>query len=170
MRTVPAYFEDPAYIQALAASVKTAYGALEVRPELLLASYHGMPQRYLEEGDPYHCQCQKTTRLLLDQLGWGTGEITTTFQSKFGPEEWLKPYTVEHVAKLAREGVRNIAVMAPAFSADCIETLEEIQEEIRDSFMEAGGEVFTYIPCLNDGDAHIEALAGLVSQNLAGWA
>jgi ferrochelatase len=121
------------------------------------------------EGDPYHCQCQKTTRLLKERLGWSETEITTTFQSKFGPEEWLKPYTVEEVARLAEAGKKNIAVCAPAFSADCIETLEEINEEIKESFEEAGGEHFTYIPCLNDDDAHIAALANAIDDNLRGW-
>jgi ferrochelatase len=121
------------------------------------------------EGDPYHCQCQKTTRLLKERLGWKDTEITTTFQSRFGPEEWLKPYTVEEVARLAQAGKKNIAVCAPAFSADCIETLEEINEEIKESFEEAGGEEFTYIPCLNDDDAHIAALCNVIEDNLKGW-
>ena len=168
-RTVPAYFDDPLYIEALAASVERAYAALPQRPDRLVASYHGMPQRYLREGDPYHCQCQKTTRLLRERLGWEAGTIDTSFQSVFGREEWLRPYTVEHVAKLAESGVRNIAVIAPAFSADCIETLEEIQGEIREAFEHAGGESFTYIPCLNDDSAHIDALAAIARRNLAGW-
>ncbi|MFO7759879.1 MAG: ferrochelatase [Roseovarius sp.] len=169
-RVVEPYFENDEYIDALAGSVERAYAAAETRPEKLVVSYHGMPQRYLRQGDPYHCQCQKTTRLLKERLGWEDTEITTTFQSVFGPEEWLKPYTVEEVARLAREeGTKRIAVMAPAFSADCIETLEEINEEIRESFEEAGGEEFTYIPCLNDDDAHIKALASVVETNLKGW-
>ena len=134
-----------------------------------MCSYHGVPQRYLMEGDPYHCQCQKTTRLLRERLGWDKSEIVTTFQSRFGPEEWLQPYTVEEVARLAEGGKKRIAVIAPAFSADCIETLEEINEEIRESFEEAGGEHFTYIPCLNDDDAHIAALSEAISDNLKGW-
>ena len=169
VRTIGAYFDDPDYVDALAASVERAYAALETRPDILVCSYHGVPERYLLEGDPYHCQCQKTTRLLKERLGWGDDEITTTFQSRFGPEEWLKPYTVEEVARLAQSGRKRIAVVAPAFSADCIETLEEIREEIRESFEHAGGESFTYIPCLNDDDAHIAALAGLIERNLAGW-
>jgi ferrochelatase len=138
--------------------------------DLLLCSYHGLPQRYLLQGDPYHCQCQKTTRLLRERLGWAPERIATSFQSKFGPEDWLKPYTVEEVARLARAGTRRIAVIAPAFSADCIETLEEIDQEIRAAFLAAGGEEFTYIPCLNDGDAHIAALRAVTADNLAGWA
>ena len=168
-RVVEPYFEDKAYIEALAQSIERAYGDLETRPDVLVCSYHGVPQRYLMEGDPYHCQCQKTTRLLKERLGWNDTDIVTTFQSRFGPEEWLKPYTVEEVARLAEDGKKNIAVCAPAFSADCIETLEEINEEIKESFEEAGGEHFTYIPCLNDDDAHMDALAGIVKRNLKGW-
>ena len=168
-RTVAEYFEHPLYIDALARSVEQAYAALPLKPDVLVASYHGMPKRYLMEGDPYHCQCAKTSRLLRERLGWEKGAIDTTFQSVFGPEEWLKPYTVEHVAELAKQGKKNIAVMAPAFSADCIETLEEINGEIREAFEHAGGETFTYIPCLNDSDAHITALTAIINENLAGW-
>lgn len=169
-RIVPPYFEDPAYIDALAASVQRAYDAMDEKPSMLVCSYHGLPKRYLtEEGDPYHCHCAKTTRLLKERLGWDDTQIKTTFQSKFGPEEWLQPYTVEEVARLAEQGHKHIAVVAPAFSADCIETLEEINEEIKESFEEAGGEHFSYIPCLNDDPAHIEALTGVIVQNLKGW-
>ncbi|MEX0351045.1 MAG: ferrochelatase [Paracoccaceae bacterium] len=168
-RTVPAYFDEPDYIDALAQSIETAYSKLDNRPDILVCSYHGMPERYLQQGDPYHCQCVKTTRLLKERLGWNDTEIVSTFQSRFGPEEWLKPYTVDHVADLARQGKKNIAVCAPAFSADCIETLEEVNEEIKESFEEAGGEEFTYIPCLNDNDAHIAALSKVVEDNLKGW-
>ena len=169
VRTVPEYFDHPLYIEALAQSVERAYAALPRRPDVLVASYHGMPKRYLMSGDPYHCHCAKTTRLLRERLGWDKGAIDTTFQSVFGPEEWLKPYTVEHVAELARQGKKHIAVIAPAFSADCIETLEEINGEIREAFEHAGGESFTYIPCLNDDAAHIEALTTIIDENLAGW-
>jgi ferrochelatase len=168
-RTVEPYFEHPLYIEALAQSVERAYAGLENKPDVLVASYHGVPKRYLLEGDPYHCQCAKTSRLLKERLGWADTDIVTTFQSRFGPEEWLKPYTVEEVARLAEAGKKRIAVVAPAFSADCIETLEEINEEIRESFEEAGGEEFTYIPCLNDDDAHIDALSRVVQDNLSGW-
>lgn len=168
-RTVEPYYQHPLYIEALAQSIERAYANMETRPDILVCSYHGVPKRYLLEGDPYHCQCQKTTRLLKERLGWADTDITTTFQSKFGPEEWLKPYTVEHVAALAENGQKNIAVCAPAFSADCIETLEEINEEIKESFEEAGGEHFTYIPCLNDDDAHIKALSAVIEENLQGW-
>jgi ferrochelatase len=169
IRTIQPYFDDPVYIDALAQSIEKAYTGLEKRPDLLICSYHGVPKRYLMQGDPYHCHCQKTTRLLKERLGWDDTEIKTTFQSKFGPEEWLQPYTVKEVARLAEAGTKNIAVCAPAFSADCIETLEEINEEIFESFEHAGGESFTYIPCLNDDDAHIKALGTVIERNLRGW-
>jgi ferrochelatase len=169
VRTVAEYFDHPMYIEALAQSVERAYATLDHRPDVLVASYHGMPKRYLMSGDPYHCHCAKTSRLLRERLGWDKADINTTFQSVFGPEEWLKPYTVEHVAELAKQGKKRIAVIAPAFSADCIETLEEINGEIREAFEHAGGESFTYIPCLNDDDAHIAALMAVIGENLAGW-
>ncbi|MBO28132.1 MAG: ferrochelatase [Rhodobacteraceae bacterium] len=168
-RTVAPYFDRPSYIEALSQSIERAYAAAAEKPQLLVCSYHGVPTRYLMEGDPYHCQCQKTTRLLKERLGWDDTQIITTFQSRFGPEEWLQPYTVEEVARQAKAGNRNIAVCAPAFSADCIETLEEINEEIRESFEEAGGERFTYIPCLNDDAAHVSALVEVIEENLQGW-
>jgi ferrochelatase len=166
---VPAYYDHPLYIEALAQSVERTYAGLEHRPDVLVTSYHGVPRRYLLEGDPYHCQCQKTTRLLRERLGWDRDEVVVTFQSKFGPEEWLKPYTVEEVARLAEAGKKRIAIMAPAFSSDCVETLEEINEEIRESFEEAGGEEFTYIPCLNADAAHVEMIAAILQREMAGW-
>lgn len=168
-RTVAAYFDHPEYIEALAGSIRQAYAEMDKKPDIFLASYHGMPERYLTQGDPYHCQCQKTTRLLREALGWDETQIMTTFQSKFGPEEWIKPATVEEVARQAEAGNKNIAVIAPAFSADCIETLEEINEEIKEAFVHAGGEDFTYIPCLNDAPSHIAALTTIIRENLAGW-
>ncbi len=168
-RTVPAYFAHPDYLDALANSVREAYAAEASRPELLVASYHGVPKRYLMQGDPYHCQCQKTTRLLKERLGWKDDDIVTAFQSKFGPEEWVGPATVDHVAELARQGTKHIAVISPAFSSDCVETLEEINEEIKESFEAAGGERFTYIPCLNDRDDHIKALLAVARNELSGW-
>ena len=168
-RTVAEYFDHPMYIDALAQSVERAYGGLDHKPDILVASYHGMPKSYLMSGDPYHCQCAKTTRLLRERLGWPKEAIVTTFQSVFGPEEWLKPYTVDHVAQLAKSGKTRIAVIAPAFSADCIETLEEIKGEICEAFEHAGGESFTYIPCLNDDDTHIAALVRVIEDNLSGW-
>ena len=169
IRTVSAYFDHPSYIEALAGSVERAVAALSTTPDVLVCSYHGMPERYLAEGDPYHCQCQKTTRFLKERLGWPDSRLVTTFQSRFGPEEWLKPYTVDKVADLAKSGRKNIAVVAPAFSADCIETPEEINGEIRESFENAGGESFSYIPCLNDDDAHMEALAEIIGEHIGGW-
>ncbi len=170
VRTVARYFDDTRYVDALARSIEKAVGEMPQRPETLVVSYHGMPKRYLLEGDPYHCQCQKTTRLLRERLGWTDIDIVTTFQSVFGPEEWLRPYTVEEVARLAEEdGKKHIAVVAPAFSADCIETLEEINEEIKESFEEAGGERFDYIPCLNAGEEHVAFLAELIKENIQGW-
>lgn len=169
IRTVPAYFDHPAYVRALAASVTDACAGVEPRPTKLVASYHGVPERYLLEGDPYHCHCQKTTRLLREALGWASDEIDTAFQSQFGPEKWVGPPTVDYVAELARAGHKHIAVISPAFSADCVETLEEIQMQIRDSFLAAGGEGFTYVPCLNDRDDHIDALSQIVRRELGGW-
>jgi ferrochelatase len=169
IRTVAAYFDNPLYINALANSVKKKYASLQKKPDILVCSYHGVPVRYLMEGDPYHCQCQKTTRLLKEALGWDDTDIKTTFQSKFGPEKWLQPYTVEEVARLAEGGQKNIAIMSPAFSSDCVETLEEINEEIYESFEEAGGETFTYIECLNDSADHIKMMMGILKNELAGW-
>ena len=128
-----------------------------------------MPKRYLLAGDPYHCQCQKTSRLLRERLGWPEEALETTFQSLFGREEWLRPYTVERVAELAKAGKKDLVIFAPGFSADCVETLEEIEEEIREAFEEAGGERFTYLPCLNDRDDHIDLLADVVRNEARGW-
>lgn len=169
VRTVPAYFDHPKYIEALAGSVQAAYAAAPSKPDVLVASYHGVPKRYLMKGDPYHCHCQKTSRLLREKLGWDADDLVTTFQSKFGPEEWLQPYTVEEVARLAKAGKKHIAVIAPAFSSDCVETLEEINEEIKESFEDAGGETFTYIPCLNAETAHIDMMTAIVRNELQGW-
>ncbi|MFT5160122.1 MAG: ferrochelatase [Paracoccaceae bacterium] len=165
-RTVAAYFDHPLYITALAQSVTQT---LPVKPDVLVASYHGMPERYLTLGDPYFHQCLETSRLLHAQLGWEKDALVTTFQSKFGREEWLKPATIDEVARLAKAGKKRMAVIAPAFSADCLETLEEINEEIRESFMNAGGEEFTYIPCLNNNDSHLALMADIVKTNLKGW-
>ncbi len=169
IRTVPAYFEEPLYIKALANSIEQGLRAAKDATKLVF-SYHGVPTRYLTQGgDPYHCQCQKSTRLIQEYLKLDPDFVQTTFQSKFGPEEWVGPASVEYVAKLAEEGHKSIAIVAPAFSADCVETLEEIQEEIRDAFIEAGGEKFSYIPCLNDRDDHIEALMAVIGNEIQGW-
>lgn len=169
IRTVAPYFDHQSYIDALAKSVNSHLDKMDFVPDLVVTSYHGLPQRYLRQGDPYHCHCQKTSRLLTERLKWDEGKIVTSFQSRFGFEEWLKPYTVEKVAELAQNGKRKIAIMAPGFSSDCIETLEEIQEEIQESFIAAGGERFAYIPCLNDDDNHIKMMADLVYENIGGW-
>ncbi|WP_042244802.1 ferrochelatase [Paracoccus sp. PAMC 22219] len=167
VRTVEPYVNRPDYIKALADSVRRALDGKV--PKKLVASYHGMPKRYLMQGDPYHCQCQKTSRLLREELGWPEGIIDTTFQSVFGREEWLKPYTVEHVAELAKQGHTDIAVISPAFSSDCIETLEEINGEIKEAFEEAGGHEFQYIPCLNDDPSHIRVMLEVIRENIGGW-
>jgi ferrochelatase len=169
IRTVPPYHDHPTYIAALARSVERHLAGLDWQPEVLVTSFHGLPKRYLLAGDPYHCQCQKTARLLRERLGWPEEKLQIAFQSLFGNEEWLRPYTVEHVAELARSGVKDLAIIAPGFAADCVETLEEIQEEIRGAFEEAGGERFTYIPCLNASDDHIGLLGEIVERELKGW-
>ena len=168
-RTVPAYFDHPSYIGAIADKIARTLADLETAPDVVVASYHGVPKRYLLEGDPYYCQCIKTTRLLRERLGWPEDRLVSTFQSRFGREEWLQPYTVEEVQRLARAGKKRIAMLAPAFSTDCLETLEEIRVEIKDAFLKAGGEEFTYIPCLNADDPHIDMMAEIVDANLAGW-
>ena len=169
IRTIPSYFDKPGYIKCLASSVLEKYNELQSEPEHLVVSYHGVPERYLLAGDPYHCQCQKTTRLLREELGWKKEIITTTFQSKFGPGKWLGPATVDFVSDLAKQGKNRIAVIAPAFSSDCIETLEEIEEEIRESFLGSGGEEFNYIECLNSRDDHIDFLHHLIVNETKGW-
>lgn len=169
IRTVPAYHDDPSYIDALAQSVKTHLAKLDWTPDVLVTSFHGLPKRYLMAGDPYHCHCQKTARLLRERLSWPEERLQIAFQSLFGKAEWLRPYCVEHVASLAKQGKKNLAIIAPGFSADCVETLEEIQEEIREAFEEAGGERFSYIPCLNAEDNHIALLANIIERELGGW-
>jgi ferrochelatase len=169
VRTAPPYFDHPLYIQTLARSIEAHLAGLSWHPEVVLASFHGLPKRYLTLGDPYHCQCAKTTRLLRERLGWDESRLRMTFQSRFGREEWLRPYTDETVLELARAGVRNLAIVTPGFAADCLETLEEIAIGARESFLEHGGENFTFVPCLNAGDDHIALLAELVRRELAGW-
>ena len=169
VRTVSPYFEHPKYIRALAESVSRAADELDFTPDVFLASYHGLPKRFLSEGDPYHCHCQKTSRLLRERLELDVDQLVTSFQSRFGPEEWLQPYTVEEVKRLARAGKTRIAVFAPGFASDCIETLEEIRDEIRESFDDAGGERFAYIPCLNASDPHIAMMTDIAMENLRGW-
>jgi ferrochelatase len=170
IRSVPPYYDDPAYIDALARSVEANLAALDFEPEIVLASFHGIPKAYFEKGDPYHCHCLKTTRLLRERLGWDEKRLMTTFQSRFGAQEWLQPYTDKTVEKLAKDGVKGIAVINPGFSADCIETLEEIAQEAKEIFLHAGGEKFAHIPCLNDSDAGMTMIETIVRRELQGWA
>lgn len=169
LRTVPAYHDEPVYIDALARSIEDHLATLDFEPEKVIASYHGIPESYFKKGDPYHCHCHKTTRLLQERLGWDGGRLMTTFQSRFGPEEWLQPYTDKTVEKLAEEGVKNIAVFNPGFVSDCLETLEEIEMEAHEIFEEHGGENFTYIPCLNDSEHGMRVFEAIVRRELKGW-
>ena len=169
IRTVPPYFDNPDFITSISKSIETAYKRSKFKPQHLVMSYHGVPERYLLNGDPYHCQCQKTTRLIKEKLKWKDSELTTSFQSKFGPEKWVGPATVDLVADLAKSGKHNIAVIAPAFSSDCVETLEEICGEISESFIEAGGKNFLYIPCLNDDKIQIDMFFNMLKTELSGW-
>lgn len=169
VRTVPPYHDDPVYIDALASSIESHLAKLDHEPEHVIASYHGIPQSYFEKGDPYHCHCQKTSRLLQERLGWPDGRLITTFQSRFGPEEWLQPYTDKTVEKLAKDGVKNIAVFNPGFVSDCLETLEEIAGEAGEIFEEAGGEHFSHIPCLNDSPEGMAVIQSVVERELSGW-
>jgi len=169
VRVVPPYFEEPDYISALADGLRDGLGALDWEPEIVLASYHGLPKEYFEKGDPYHCHCAKTTRLLREALGWDEKKLRMTFQSRFGKAEWLQPYTDKTVEDLAKSGVKNLAVVTPGFSADCVETLEEIAVENGDVFKENGGENFAAIPCLNDSAAGINMLCNIIRTELMGW-
>ena len=166
IRTLPPYYDDVAYIDALKTSVKTGLAALDFEPDLLLASFHGMPQRTLELGDPYHCHCQKTARLLKEALG---RELTLTFQSRFGRAKWLEPATDTVLASLPSQGIRKVAIVAPGFSADCVETLEELAIRGRETFEEAGGTHFAALPCLNASEPGVEMLRSIVRRELAGW-
>jgi ferrochelatase len=168
MRFVNHYHDNPAYIDALAASVQ-AYQSQHGTPDRLLMSFHGIPRDYFMAGDPYHCESHKTARLLAEKLGLDETQWQLSFQSRLGPREWLRPYTDETLRKLAAEGVRKVQVICPGFSADCLETLEEIAMENRDTFLEAGGETYEYIPCLNADPQHIDMLAGLVALHTDGW-
>ena len=169
LRTLPPYYDDPAYIEALAVSLSDALARLDFEPELVLASYHGLPRDYLDKGDPYHCHCLKTTRLLRDRLGWPEERLRTVFQSRFGRAEWLQPYTDATIAELADKGVKRLAVIMPGFSADCLETSEEIAIRGAETFREHGGEDFAAIPCLNDGSEGMALIETLVRRELAGW-
>ncbi|MEO6394623.1 MAG: ferrochelatase [Devosia sp.] len=169
VRTLPPYFDTPDYVAALAKSLSDALMRLDFTPDMVLTSYHGMPVSYLERGDPYHCQCLKTTRLLTEHLGWPESKIRVTFQSRFGRAKWLEPATDATLRALPGEGVTRVAIVAPAFSVDCIETLEEIAITGREIFEHAGGQSFAYLPCLNDSEPGMDMLEAVVRRELAGW-
>lgn len=168
LRMINHYHDFPPYIRALASSIQRHWDE-HGRGRKLLFSFHGVPKRYLINGDPYHCQCHKTARLVAEALDLGPDDWLVTFQSRFGREEWLKPYTDETVRALPGEGVKSIDVVCPGFSADCLETLEEIDMQNREFFLEAGGERFQYIPALNDAAEHVSALCELIKPELRGW-
>ena len=168
LRVAPAWFDEPVYIDALANSLQAGLAKLWFKPDLIIASFHGMPEEYLTKGDPYHCQCAKTTRLLREKLGLGD-RLMLTFQSRFGTAEWLKPYTIDTVQALPAKGVKNLAVITPGFTADCLETLEEIAMENAHVFKQAGGENFVHIPCLNDSGDGMAVIRDVVLRELKGW-
>jgi protoporphyrin/coproporphyrin ferrochelatase len=169
LRVTPPYYDDPDYIEALAVSMSAHLASLPFQPELIVASFHGMPQKYIDEGDPYQAQCVATTDALRQRLGLDAAKLILTFQSRFGYDQWLKPYTDKTIEQLARDGVRRIAVVMPGFSADCLETLEEIAHENAEIFKHNGGEQFAAIPCLNDSDAGMDVIRQLVLRELQGW-
>jgi protoporphyrin/coproporphyrin ferrochelatase len=169
LRIAPPYFDDPVYIEALASSLDAGLKALPFVPEVILASFHGIPKAYFDKGDPYYCHCAKTTRLLRERLRLDDAKLVMTFQSRFGRAEWLKPYTDATVKALAARGVKNLAVITPGFSADCLETLEEIAGENAEYFRHAGGENFAAIPCLNDSEPGMRVIEAVVRRELQGW-
>ena len=166
IRTLPAYHDDPAYISALKSSVEASLAALDFTPDALVISFHGMPERTLHLGDPYHCHCQKTARLLSEAMG---RELVVSFQSRFGRAKWLEPATDVTIQRLAAEGQKRIAIFAPGFSVDCLETLEELAIQGREQFEEAGGTHFAYLPCLNDSIVGMDMLEALIRRELSGW-
>ena len=169
LRVTPPYYEDPSYIEALAVSIDAHLKSLPFVPELIVASFHGMPQKYIDQGDPYQAQCVATTAALRKQMGLDAAKLILTFQSRFGFDEWLQPYTDKTIAQLAKDGVRRIAVVTPGFSADCLETLEEIAQENAEIFAHNGGEQFAAIPCLNDSEPGMDVIRQLVLRELQGW-
>lgn len=169
VRVAPAYHDDPVYIDALARSMRASLAKLDFEPEKIIATFHGMPEKYLQAGDPYHCQCQKTSRLLREKLGLPKERWLTTFQSRFGNDPWLQPYTDETVLALAKSGVKKLVLVAPGFSADCLETLEELDGENRHIFEENGGEKFAYLPALNESAEGIDVIEAVVRRELQGW-
>jgi ferrochelatase len=169
LRIAPPYYDRPAYIEAIAASLEHGLANLPFKPDRILVSFHGMPEEYLKKGDPYYCQCSVTARLLRARLGMDERHLMMTFQSRFGPAEWLKPYTDATVRALAEQGGKNLVVITPGFAADCLETLEEIAMENAHIFRSAGGENFAYIPCLNDSDRGMAVIRDVVARELQGW-
>ena len=169
IRVSPPYYDDPVYIDALVSAMKRDLQKLAFEPEVILVSFHGVPKAYLLKGDPYHCHCVKTWRLMREAFGWPQDRFRMSFQSRFGPEEWLQPYTDETVKGLAASGVKRMAVVAPGFSADCLETLEELDVENRHYFLENGGEEFAYLPCLNDGEEGMRVIRSIALRELRGW-
>jgi protoporphyrin/coproporphyrin ferrochelatase len=169
LRTVPPYHDEPVYIEALAASIEKHLATLAFKPEVIIASFHGIPKNYFERGDMYHCHCMKTARLLRERLGMDKEQLIATFQSRFGPQEWLQPYTDKTIEKLAKDGVKSIAVLNPGFVSDCLETLEEIAVEAAETFHHAGGKDFAHIPCLNASDEGLNVIEHMVRRELSGW-
>jgi ferrochelatase len=169
VRVAHPYYADPTYIDALATSIRASLGKLAFEPEVILCSLHGMPKEYLLKGDPYYCQCAVTARLLRDKLGLSEERFRLTFQSRFGPDEWLQPYTDETVKALAQGGTKSLAIVAPGFSADCLETLEELDGENREIFLHNGGKDFAYLPCLNDSEEGMQVIEAVVRRELMGW-
>jgi ferrochelatase len=168
LRFLNHYHDDPHYIAALASRVSHHWLA-HGRPDVLVMSFHGVPERTLHLGDPYHCECFKTARLLAEQLGLKASEFKVTFQSRLGRAKWLEPYTEPTLIEMGKAGVKRVDVVCPAFTSDCLETLEEINQEAREAFLHAGGQTFHYIPCLNDDEAWIAALGEITQQHLMGW-
>lgn len=169
LRTAASFHDRPAYIKALSQSIQNHLAGLEFTPDKILMSYHGIPKAYLDKGDPYHCHCHKTTRLVAETLGWAEDFAMTTFQSRFGPTEWLQPYTDKTLEQLPEQGVKKLVVVSPAFISDCLETLEELAMEGRESFLDAGGEDYSVAPCLNDSVEAIDVIEDVVRRELAGW-
>lgn len=169
LRVAPPWHDENIYISALAQSVQQAYAKLDFEPEVLIASYHGIPQSYFDKGDPYYCHCAKTTRLLREALDMSEDRLVMTFQSRFGPSEWIKPYTDETIKGMAQKGVKRLAVITPGFTADCLETIEEIGVENAEIFLHNGGEKFTRIDCLNDSESGMDVIGTIVRRELAGW-
>ena len=169
VRTAASFHDQPIYIEALAKSISTHLDGLDFVPDRILMSYHGIPKAYFDKGDPYHCHCQKTTRLVSERLGWDQGFAITTFQSRFGPTQWLQPYTDKTLEALPEQGVKKLVVVSPAFISDCLETLEELALEGRDEFLDAGGESYSVVPCLNDSEPAIDVIEDVVRREIAGW-